>query len=87
MTIIIILGVAAVVAGLYVWTLIGTMSNVANQEQANVYMVENSFKVHAQKDRFMYSNIVKTPRPQNNGGGGPRGGGPRGGGPRGGGRR
>lgn len=87
MQILIVLVVAAVIAGLYVWTLVGTMSNVESQKQANVYMVENSFNLDTKKDRFMYSNVVKTPKPQNNGQGGPggRGGGPRGGGPRGGG--
>lgn len=92
--------VALLIASLYVWTLYKTMNNVANQRQANVYIVQDSFAVHNKKDKFLYSNVTKVARPRDNDrggsrsgggsrGGGPRGGGggPRGGGPRGGGRR
>lgn len=85
--------IALIIAGLYVWNLYRTMNNVVNQKQANVYIVEDSFVVHSKKDTFLYSNVTKVARPQNNNrgggshGGGPRGGGPRGGGPRGGGPR
>ncbi len=79
---------ALVIAGLYVWTLYKTMNNVANQKEANVYIVQDSFVVHNKKDKFLYSNVTKVEKPRDDdrgdshGGGGPRGGGPRGGGRR-----
>lgn len=87
---------AVVVAFFIVKSLKAQMSNVATPGQANEYMVRDSFEIYVERDKFLYSNVVKIPRNNNNNngghhggphGGGPRGGGPRGGGPRGGGRR
>lgn len=86
--------ISLVIAGLYVWSLYKAMNNVEMQKQANVYMAEDTFVMHKEHDKFLYSNVTKVPRPRDNKGGGPGGhgggpggGGPRGGGPGGGGRR
>lgn len=80
--------ISLIIAGVYVWALYKAMNNVEMQKQANVYMVESSFVLHKKSDKFLYSNVMKVARPQNNnrGGGhgpggrrGPGGGGPRGG--------
>lgn len=81
--------IAAIIAHTIVGSYKEQMTNVVTPGQANEYVVRSSFKVHAQSDKFLYSNIQKIPRDTNRGhggGGGPHGGGPRGG-PRGGGRR
>ncbi|MFI3208950.1 MAG: hypothetical protein R3Y40_07425 [Eubacteriales bacterium] len=88
MTIVAVLVVSLIIAAMYVKILMGTMNNVVSPGQANAYVVENSFRVHSKKDRFICSNVTKTPKPQsNNGAGGPgRGPGGPGRGPGGGGR-
>lgn len=70
------------------------MTNVITPGQANEYVVKSSFKIQSERDKFLYSNVVKIPRDTDNnrGGhshavGGHAGGGRPGGGPRGGGGR
>lgn len=89
MEILYIIIIAAVIAGLYVKTLMGTMNNVTRQNQANFYMKEDSYQLSDKRDKFMFSNVTRIAKPQNNNGGpghGSRGGGRPGGGRPGGGR-
>lgn len=76
--ILIVLAVSLIIAGIYLGYLYSTMNNVRTQKQANAYIKEGTFRVHVQKDRFLFSNVTKTAKPKNNGssgGGGGRGGG------------
>ena len=68
----------AVVIGVVVATIItlvmkGKLKSVAYQTGANQYMEGGSVNLTNQRDLFLYRNITRRPRPQNNGGG--RGGG------------
>lgn len=86
-----ILIISIVIAFAYIKSLENKMNNIKSESSAFNYTIPNSFRLHSQHDRFLFSNVTRVAKPQNNGGhGGPRGGGPgghHGGGPRGGGRR
>ncbi|MFI3173353.1 MAG: TPM domain-containing protein [Eubacteriales bacterium] len=67
--ILIALGIALIIAGLYLYTLVKAMSNVQKQGQANAYIKQNSFNVYEKSDRFLYSNVTKTRREKKSSGG------------------
>lgn len=74
---------ALVIAGFYVAALVRNMNTIRRAPEASDYIVQNSFKLHEQSDRFLYSHTTRVRIQKNNGGrpgGGP--GGRPGGGPR-----
>lgn len=68
MEIVYVIIIGAIIAGIYLKTLMNAMNNVTGQKQANIYMEKDSFCLKSQRDRFIYSNVVKIAKPQNNGG-------------------
>lgn len=69
---------AIVIAGFYVAGLVRNMNTIRQAPEASNYIVNNSFILKEQSDRFLYSHTTRVRIPQNKGGGpGGRGGGPR----------
>lgn len=88
-TALIIVAISALIAFAYVKSLSSKMNNIKNQTSASNYTVLNSFKLTQKHDRFLFRNVTRVPRQQNNmhGGHGGMHGGHHGGGHHGGGRR
>ncbi|MFI3225763.1 MAG: hypothetical protein R3Y09_00020 [Clostridia bacterium] len=72
--------ISAVIAGAYLVSLVKEMNNVKVQDSAGSYTIANSFRLNAQSDKFLFSNVVKRAKSQNNSSSRNRPGGPRGGG-------
>lgn len=82
-----VLIISAIIAWAYVKSLQSKMDNIKSEPTAYNYTIPNSFRLNSQRDRFLFSNVTRVAKPQNNGGphsgghGGHHGGsGPRGGG-------
>lgn len=61
-----------IIAGSYLYTLIGQMNNVRKQNGAQNYMVNGSFYLEEKSDRFLYSNTTRVRVQSNNNGSGQR---------------
>ncbi len=74
--------IGAVIAFVIVSIMKGQLKSVRMQSMARGYIRDNSFILTKEKDRFLYRNITKRPKPKDNGssGGGRSGGSSRGGG-------
>lgn len=75
--------IGAVVAGIVLLVLIRNMNTARAQSNAGDYLTEGSYKLHVQRDLFLYSNVSKRRKPENNSSGhsgGSSGGGRHGGG-------
>lgn len=57
-----------IIAGSYLYSLIGQMNNVRQQSGARDYMVDGSFHLQEKSDRFMYSHTTRVRVQTNNGG-------------------
>lgn len=68
-----------VIASLTTLFFVQSMNNVKTQDNAVSYTEQGSFHVSHNRERFLYRNITKVPRPQNNSSGGRSGGGSLGG--------
>ena len=68
-----ILAVSAVIglatAGISVLCMRGAMNTKRSQYSANEYIKDGSFSLPVRQDIFLYSNVSKTKRPENNGSG------------------
>lgn len=60
----------AVVAGIVLLIMRGTMNTKTAQRGATNYEIENSYHLRTHQDLFLYSNVTKRPKPQNNTSGG-----------------
>lgn len=60
------LGLGAVIAAIAIWILRSSMNAKQPQRGAASYQVADSYRQTVHQDLFLYSNIHKTPRPQNN---------------------
>lgn len=63
-----ILFIALIIAGSYVFYLVNQMNNVKKQSGAKDYMEENSFHLFEKSDQFLYSNTTKVRIQKNNNG-------------------
>ncbi len=72
--------IAAVIAWAYVRSLQSKMNNIKSEPTAHNYTVPNSFQLRSKQDKFLFSNVTRVAKSQNNGGGHHGGGGHRGGG-------
>ncbi len=72
--------ISAIIAWAYVKSLQSKMDNIKSEPTAYNYTIANSFRLNSQHDRFLFSNVTRVAKPQNNGGGHHGGGGHRGGG-------
>lgn len=59
-----------IIAGSYLFTLIGQMNNVKQQNGAKNYMVDGSFQLQEKSDKFLYSNTTRVRIQNNNNGSG-----------------
>lgn len=69
-------GVAALIAILIMRR---NMNTARHQHHAVAYVKQNSYRLTAHRDTFLYSQVSKTPKPKNNNGPGGPGRGPHGG--------
>lgn len=60
----------AVIAGIVLLIMRGTMNIKKSQRGAANYEIENSYHLRTHQDLFLYSNVTKRPKPQNNSSGG-----------------
>lgn len=60
----------AVIAGIILFIMRGTMNTKTSQRCAANYEIENSYHLRTHQDLFLYSNVTKRPKPQNNSSGG-----------------
>lgn len=58
-----------IIAASYLYTLIGQMNNVKQQNGAKNYIVDGSFQLQEKSDKFMYSNTTRVRVQSNNSGG------------------
>jgi len=75
--------IGLVIAGVVMYSKWRKLKSVRFERTACNYVRDGSFRVTTQKDMFLFSNVTRTPRAQNNasvGGGVSRGAAPRGGG-------
>ena len=56
----------AVIAGIVILIMRISMNTSRPQHSAENYMTEGSYHLYTQQDLFLYSNVTKRPRPQNN---------------------
>ncbi len=80
--VLIVSGIIALLAGLvvsaiYISSLKSQLKSVAPKLSADGYIDRSSLDLRVNKDTFLYSNVSKTPRPQNTSGGSRSGGGTR----------
>lgn len=54
------------IAGIAILIMRSTMNTKKPQHSAENYMTDGSFHLRTQQDLFLYSNVTKRPRPQNN---------------------
>jgi len=64
------LGVGGLVAGIAILVMRSQMNTKQPQRGAASYEIDGSYRQTIHQDLFLYSNISKRPRPQNNGGSG-----------------
>ncbi len=69
-TILIIALFSALLATIVTMILKAQLKTANKQGLANQYVRNGSFKLTNQRDIFLFSNVIKTPKAQNNGGGG-----------------
>lgn len=74
-SLLIALVIGVIVGFVYVMILKGQLKSVKGQSHANVYVKDGSMRLTQSGDYFMYRNVTKTAKPQNNSSTGPRGGG------------
>lgn len=66
--------VGAVIAGIILLIMRGMMNTKTPKHSAEDYLNQGSYRLTKQQDLFLYSNVTKTPRPQQSSGGSGRGG-------------
>lgn len=57
---------ALIIATLVGYALYQSMSNVSRARGADAYLKRNSFTLTNKQDVYLYTNVVRTPRPKNN---------------------
>lgn len=67
--------VGLIVSGVSVGAMRSSMNTKRRQYGAANYLRKNSYNMSTMQDLFLYSNVTRTPRPQNNSSGGHSGGG------------
>jgi predicted permease len=63
---IIALVLALLIAWMWVAGMKSKLKSVRKEDMAHKYIAEGSMNVRVQKDRFLYKNVVATPRPKQN---------------------
>ena len=58
--------IGAAIAGVIMWTKWRKLKSVRFERSACNYVREGSFRITGQKDMFLFSNVSRTPRAQNN---------------------
>jgi hypothetical protein len=66
------LGVALILAAAIMLFKRSKLKSVRSERTACNYTRPGSFKLTAKRDNFLFANTIRTPRPQNNTGGGGR---------------
>ena len=62
------LGIGAIVAGIAIWIMRASMNTRHPQRSAVNYENEGSYHLRTHQDLFLYSNVTKRAKPQDNGG-------------------
>lgn len=62
--------IGALMAGIVLLVMRSTMNTKKSQRSAASYETEGSYRLRTNQDLFLYSNVTKRPRPQNNPSGG-----------------
>lgn len=57
---------ALLIAWMWVAGMKSKLKSVRKEDMAHKYIAEGSMNVRVQKDRFLYRNVVATPRPKQN---------------------